>query len=195
MTLYLTFKALEENILHLDQKLPVSKHASRQAPSKLGLNPGSSISVRQAVLALVTKSANDAAVVLAETLGKGSEAHFASLMTHHAHQLGMPNTVFKNASGLPHKHQITTARDMATLSRALYKHFPDYFKVFKEQKFAYKGQVHANHNHLLEIINVLLPLFWEGNPSKPVTKKWNTFWKPPMQNFQTEKINMPPWMT
>lgn len=149
MTLYLTFQALRDKRLHLDQMLPVSKHASRQSPCKLWLKPGSFISVRQAILGAVTKSANDATAVLAEALGGGSEAHFASKMTSCAHQLGMKNTVFKNASGLPSKHQITTARDMATLSRALYKHFPEYFKVFKEQKFSYKGQVHANHNHLL----------------------------------------------
>jgi len=149
MTLYLTFQALRDKRLHLDQMLPVSKHASRQSPCKLWLKPGSFISVRQAILGAVTKSANDATVVLAEALGRGSETQFATKMTRCAHQLGMKNTVFKNASGLPNKHQITTARDMATLSRALYKHFPEYFKVFKEQKFSYKGQVHANHNHLL----------------------------------------------
>lgn len=149
MTLYLTFKALREGRLTLDKKLPVSKWATKASPSKLWLKAGSTLTVRQAILALVTKSANDAAVVLAEALGKGSETHFATLMTHQARQLGMSKTVFKNAHGLPNKQQITTARDMATLSRSLYKHFPEYFKFFKEPKFVYKGQVHANHNHLL----------------------------------------------
>lgn len=149
MTLYLTFKALKENRLKLFQKLPISQHASHQQPSKLGLKQGSTITVQEAILALVTKSANDAAVALAETLGGGSELHFAHLMTQQAVKLGMTQTVFKNASGLPHKGQTTTARDMATLSQSLYKHFPKEFKYFKEKHFAYKGQVHRNHNHLL----------------------------------------------
>lgn len=149
MTLYLTFKALREGRLTFNQHLPVSKRATLASPSKLWLKAGSTITVRDAILALVTKSANDAAVVLAETLGNGSEPHFATKMTHQARHLGMSNTVFKNAHGLPNKAQVTTARDMATLSRCLYKHFPEYFKFFKEPKFVYKGQVHANHNHLL----------------------------------------------
>ena len=149
MTLYLTFKALREGRLTFNQELPVSKRATLVEPSKLWLKAGSTITVRHAILALVTKSANDAAVALAEALGNKSEPHFALKMTHQARQLGMSNTVFKNAHGLPHKAQVTTARDMATLSQCLYKHFPEYFKFFKEQKFAYKGQVHANHNHLL----------------------------------------------
>jgi len=149
MTLYLTFKALLEKKLKPHQKLPISQYASHQKPSKLGLKAGTMITVRDAILGLVTKSANDAAVVLAEALGKGSEDTFAHMMTQQARRLGMTSTVFKNASGLPDKQQITTARDMATLSRSLYKHFPEYFKVFKEQKFVYKGQVHQNHNHLL----------------------------------------------
>lgn len=149
MTLYLTFQALREGRLRLDQKLPVSKHAAQQAPCSLWLKQGTSIAVRHAILGLVTKSANDASVVLAEALGKGSEAHFAKLMTQQARKLGMSKTIFANASGLPNKKQVTTARDMATLSRALYRHFPEYFKFFKEKQFAYKGTVHKNHNHLL----------------------------------------------
>lgn len=149
MTLYLTFKALREKRLALNQKLPVSKHATLAAPSKLGLTAKSTITVIQAIRALATKSANDAAVVLAEKLGKGSEPHFATLMTHQARYLGMSRTIFKNAHGLPNKEQVTTARDMAILSRCLYKHFPEYYKFFKEPDFAYKGQVHKNHNTLL----------------------------------------------
>ncbi len=149
MTLYLTFQALREGKFKMDQKIPVSKHATKQEPSNLWLKQGTSITVRQAILGLVTKSANDAAVVLAEALGKGSEPHFAKLMTQKARNLGMAKTIFKNASGLPNKQQITTARDMATLSRALYLHFPEYFKFFKEKEFAFKGTVHKNHNHLL----------------------------------------------
>lgn len=148
MTLYMTFKAIKEKKLSPHQTLPVSHHASKQAPSKLGLNPGSRITVRDAILALVTKSANDAAVVLAEALAE-TEAKFAQLMTRQAQKLGMTKTIFKNASGLPNMQQVTTARDMATLSRSLYKHFPDFFHLFKTQKFVHKGVVHGNHNKLL----------------------------------------------
>lgn len=149
MTLYLTFKALREQKLKLNQKLYVSHHAARQAPSKLGLTPGTTITVKQAILALVTKSANDAAVVLGESLGKGSEQLFSLLMTKEAQRIGMTRTIFKNASGLPHIKQITTARDMAILSLMLYKDFPEYFRYFKEQSFVYNGQTHRNHNKLL----------------------------------------------
>ncbi|MBS0271627.1 MAG: D-alanyl-D-alanine carboxypeptidase [Proteobacteria bacterium] len=149
MTLYLTFKALRDGKLTLKQKLPVSKFASKQSPCKLWLKPGTTISVRDAILGLITKSANDAAAVLGEALGNGSEAKFAQIMTSQAQKLGMSKTIFKNASGLPHKQQVTTARDMATLSRALYKHFPDYFPLFKTKQFTHKGVVHANHNKLL----------------------------------------------
>ncbi len=148
MTLYLTFKALRDKRLKYDQAIPVSKHASVQAPCKLWLKPGSTITVKQAILGVVTKSANDAAVVLAETLGK-TESNFANIMTQQARKLGMSKTVFKNVSGLPHKQQLTTAREMAILSRALYKHFPEFFPLFNTLKFAYKGQVYKNHNHLL----------------------------------------------
>ncbi|OJW53291.1 MAG: hypothetical protein BGO67_00885 [Alphaproteobacteria bacterium 41-28] len=149
MTLYLTFKALKEGRLKPNQELPVSKHAASQPPTKLGLKAGTNITVRQAILGCVTKSANDAAVTIAEALGRGSEAYFANLMTQQARKLRLTATIFKNASGLPNKQQWTTARDMAILSQALYDHFPEYSKVFKEQKFVYKGKVHPNHNHLL----------------------------------------------
>ncbi len=149
MTLYLTFHALRTKKLTLDQKLPVSHYASIQQPCKLWLKKGTFITVRDAILGMVTKSANDASVAVAETLGNGSEELFAKAMTQQARKLGMTNTVFANASGLPHKKQITTARDMATLSRALYKHFPEYFRFFNTPHFAYKGNVHKNHNHLL----------------------------------------------
>lgn len=150
MTLYLTFKALRERKLTFNQKLSVSKHASLAAPCKLWLKPGSTITVHDAIMGMVTKSANDAAIAVAEALGKGSEAHFASLMTQEARRLGMSKTVFRNSHGLPEKIQsVTTARDMAILSQCLYKDFPQYFKFFKEPKFSYKGHVHQNHNRLL----------------------------------------------
>lgn len=149
MTLYLTFKALREKRLTFEQKLPVSKRASLAAPCKLWLKPGAVITVRDAILGMVTKSANDASIAVAEKLAK-SESQFAALMTQQARYLGMSKTVFKNSHGLPEKQQSsTTARDMAILSQRLYKDFPEYFKFFKEPKFAYKGQVHQNHNRLL----------------------------------------------
>jgi D-alanyl-D-alanine carboxypeptidase len=149
MTLYLTFKALRSGKLTMDQKLPVSKLATQQEPCNLWLKRGGTITVRQAIMGLITKSANDASVVLAEALGKGSEKQFAKQMTEQARKLGMKHTVFKNASGLPNRQQVTTAREMALLSQALYKHFPEYYRLFKEKEFNYKGTVHANHNKLL----------------------------------------------
>lgn len=148
MTLYLTFEALEAKKLNLDQRLPVSARAAGMAPSRLGLRAGETLTVRQAILALVTKSANDAAVVLGEALG-GTEAKFAVAMTKRAHELGMSNTTFRNASGLPNSKQVTTARDMATLARALHNDFPQYYHYFKTPSFTFKGITHKNHNRLL----------------------------------------------
>jgi D-alanyl-D-alanine carboxypeptidase len=148
MTLYLAFEALDSGQLKLDQKLPVSTHAASRAPSKLGLIPGDSVAVRDLILALVTKSANDAASVVAEGLG-GSETAFAERMTQKARKLGMKNTVFHNASGLPDPLNRTTARDLATLARALYRDFPDHYHYFATREFVYHGVVHANHNHLM----------------------------------------------
>jgi D-alanyl-D-alanine carboxypeptidase len=150
MTLYLTFEAVETGRLRLDQKLPVSARAANRAPSKLGLDPGDSITVREAILALVTKSANDAASVIAEALGGGSESTFAEKMTLKARKLGMSNTVFRNASGLPDPAQHTTARDLSTLALALYRDFPDEYRYFGTREFHFRGAVHANHNHLMK---------------------------------------------
>jgi D-alanyl-D-alanine carboxypeptidase len=148
MTLYLAFEALDNGQLKLDQKLLVSSHAASRAPSKLGLIPGDSVAVRDLILALVTKSANDAASVVAESLG-GNEISFAERMTQKARKLGMKNTVFHNASGLPDPLNRTTARDLATLARALYRDFPDHYHYFSTREFVYHGTVHANHNHLM----------------------------------------------
>ncbi len=148
MTLYLAFEALDNGQLKLDQQLSVSTHAANRAPSKLGLMPGESVAVRDLILALVTKSANDAASVVAEALG-GSETVFAERMTQKARRLGMKNTVFHNASGLPDPGNRTTARDLATLARALYRDFPDHYHYFSTREFVYHGTVHANHNHLM----------------------------------------------
>lgn len=148
MSLYMVFEALKEGRISLETRMPVSLKASRQAPSKLGLLPGETISIKTAILGLVTKSANDAAVVVAEFLG-GSEEAFARKMTQKARGLGMTKTVFRNASGLPNPSQVTSAKDMAILSRALYRDYPNQYKYFSLKSFNHKGVEHRNHNHLL----------------------------------------------
>lgn len=149
MTLYITFDALEKGLIHMEDKLPVSRRAANMSPSRLGLRPGEKIRVKDAVMAVVVKSANDCAAVLAEGLGY-SEENFAKTMTKVAHELGMKNTTFRNASGLPNKQQKTTARDMALLGAAMYHHFPQYYKLFATKKFTYKNQTIYTHNHLLK---------------------------------------------
>ena len=148
MTLYMAFEALEEGNLTLDQELPVSRRAAGMPASKLGLKRGQTITVRDAILALVTKSANDAAVVMAEALGT-KETRFARKMTKKARKLGMKRTSFRNASGLPNRRQLSTARDMARLARALQRRFPHHYAVFKTKAFSYKGRRYKNHNKLL----------------------------------------------
>ncbi len=149
MTLYMTFDALKNGQLRKNDRMDVSARASAQSPSKLNLRPGGSLRVEDGILALVTKSANDAAVVLAEAIG-GSESHFASMMTQKARELGMSNTRFVNASGLHNPAQMTTARDMATLGLALLRDFPNEYKYFSTASFSYAGAVHQNHNHLMK---------------------------------------------
>ncbi len=148
MTLYLLFEQLEAGKLRLDSQLPVSEHASVQAPTKLGLKPGQTIEVEDAIRGLVTKSANDAAVTVAEAIG-GSEHEFAEMMTAKAHELGMTRTLYRNASGLPNDEQVTTARDQATLGRTIQQRFPRYYKYFSTPSFTWKGETLRNHNHLL----------------------------------------------
>src|SRR5262245_2930834 len=148
MTLYLLFERLDAGKLKLDSPLKVSAHAEDQAPTKLGLEDGESIKVEDAIKGMVTRSANDAAVVVAEALA-GSEDEFAKLMTRKAQALGMTKTVYKNASGLPNDAQVTTARDQAILGRAIQERFPTYYKYFKTQSFAFRGQTISNHNRLL----------------------------------------------
>ncbi len=148
MTLYLLFDALEAHKTSLNARIKVSAHAAGQAPSKLGLKPGQTISVRDAILAIVTKSANDVAVAIGEYLG-GTESAFAQQMTRKAHELGMSRTTFRNASGLPNSGQMTTARDMATLGRALQEHHPEYFSYFSTPSFVWQGRRISNHDHLL----------------------------------------------
>ncbi len=148
MTLYLLFEAMAKGKLKMDTMLRVSEAAAAQAPSKLGLEAGKTISVRDAMLAVVTKSANDMAVVLAEGIA-GSESAFAERMTAKARQIGMKGTRFKNASGLPDPDQVTTARDLATLGMAVLRDYPRQYQVFSTHDFSYDGHVHPNHNKLL----------------------------------------------
>src|SRR5262249_52805344 len=149
MTLYLTFEALNAGKLRLDQYLPVSTEAASKRPTKLHLLAGDTIQVRDLILGVVTKSANDAAAVLAEGLA-GDETAFADRMTVKARQLGMTNTVYRNASGLPDPDQHTTARDMVQLALALYHDFPREYGYFATREFYFRGRVIGNHNHLLE---------------------------------------------
>jgi D-alanyl-D-alanine carboxypeptidase len=151
MTLYLLFERLEAGRLKLDTQLKVSEHAADQAPTKLGLKPGATIAVEDAIKAVVTKSANDAAVAIAENLG-GDEESFAKLMTEKAHALGMSRTTYVNASGLPDDDQNTTAQDQALLGRAIQERFPRYYKYFSTEEFVYRGHAMRNHNHLLGVV-------------------------------------------
>jgi D-alanyl-D-alanine carboxypeptidase len=148
MTIYLTFSALDSGRLSLGDALPVSINALNAPPTKIGLPPGGTVNVRDATMALVTRSANDAAIVLAEALG-GDEATFAQLMTQKARQLGMTSTVYRNASGLPNREQVTTARDLARLAFALMRDFPHYYAVFSVQSYPYRGRILENHNRML----------------------------------------------
>jgi D-alanyl-D-alanine carboxypeptidase len=148
MTLYLLFERLESGKIRLDTPMEVSEFASQQAPTKLGLRPGQTIRVEDAIKGLVTRSANDAAVVIAEALA-GDEEDFARAMTRKARALGMSKTIYKNASGLPDSEQVTTARDQATLGRAIQDRFPKYYRYFSTEAFNYRGRVIRNHNRLL----------------------------------------------
>lgn len=148
MTMYLAFEELSSGRLHPSDMVVVSPHAAAQAPSKLGLRAGDSISVDDAMHAIAVKSANDMAVVLAERIG-GTESRFAALMTLKAQQLGMQNTQFVNANGLPNSRQVSTARDIAILSRAVIRDFPQYYGFFSQEQFTFRGQTMNNHNGLL----------------------------------------------
>ena len=152
MTLYLLFERLDSGKIGLDTQLSVSEHAAEQAPTKLGLKPGQTISVEDAIKGIVTRSANDAAVVIAENLG-GSEEAFARLMTQKAHALGMGHTTYVNASGLPDDDQVTTARDQALLGRAIQDRFPRDYRFFSTTSFVFHGVTIHGHNHLLGSVN------------------------------------------
>src|ERR1700712_4783727 len=148
MTLYLLFERLDTGKMKLDTEMDVSGHASEQAPTKLGLRPGQTIKVEDAIKGLVTRSANDAAVVISEAIA-GDEDDFAKLMTRKARSLGMTRTVYRNASGLPDSDQVTTARDQSTLGRAIQDRFPRYYRYFATSAFHYRGRAIRNHNRLL----------------------------------------------
>jgi D-alanyl-D-alanine carboxypeptidase len=148
MTLYMTFEALRDRRISLNQPVPVSPHAASMEPTKLGLVPGSQLTVEQAILGLVTKSANDAAAALGESLG-GSEDRFAQMMTLRARALGMGRTTFTNASGLPDPDQWTTAHDLAILGRRLINDFPGYYRYFSTPSFTWHRQIIFNHDNML----------------------------------------------
>jgi D-alanyl-D-alanine carboxypeptidase len=151
MTLYLLFERLEAGKIKLDTPLKISEHAAEQAPTKLGVKPGQTLAVEDAIKAVVTKSANDAAVAIGENLG-GDEEQFAKMMTAKAHALGMSRTTYVNASGLPNDDQITTAHDQALLGRAIQERFPRYYRYFSTEQFVYHGHAMRNHNHLLGVV-------------------------------------------
>jgi D-alanyl-D-alanine carboxypeptidase len=148
MTLYLLFERLDAGKMKLDTEMQVSEHASEQAPTKLDLRPGQTIRVEDAIKGLVTRSANDAAVVIAEAIA-GDEGDFAKLMTRKARALGMTKTVYRNASGLPDDEQVTTARDQSMLGRTIQDRFPRYYRYFSTTAFNYRGRSIRNHNRLL----------------------------------------------
>ncbi|GHE58953.1 penicillin-binding protein [Camelimonas fluminis] len=148
MTLYMLFEQLEQGRMRLDTPLRVSAHAASMPPSKLGVRPGGTISVENAIKALVTRSANDIASAIGENIG-GSEARFAQMMTRKARALGMTGTVYVNASGLPDTRQITTARDLGILARAVQDRFPQYYGYFSTRSFQFGSQTIGNHNRLL----------------------------------------------
>ena len=149
MTLYVLFDFLESGKLTNQSQLKVSRIAASRSPSKLYLEEGSNIKVEDAVMALIIKSANDVATVVAENIS-GTEKEFAKLMTKYARELGMSNTTFKNASGLPNRAQLTSVRDISILSHALISNFPEKYKLFKKEKFTYKGKVYKTHNRLMQ---------------------------------------------
>lgn len=149
MTLYLAFQAIENGVIRLDTPLSVSAKAAGQSPTKLGLKAGQTVRAYDAIMGLVTQSANDAAVVLAEAMG-GTTERFAEMMVVQARALGMRRTIFQNPNGLPDPEQITCARDMAILGYALIYHYPGFYPYFGHNSFVYKGRSYNNHNNLMK---------------------------------------------
>lgn len=149
MTLYILFDYLDKNKIKMNTKMKVSEVAASRSPSKLYLKVGSMISVEDAVMALIIKSANDVATVVAEHISE-TERDFAKLMTKYAKKIDMTKTTYKNASGLPNRAQLTTARDISVLSHAIIFNFPNYYKLFKKEKFVWQGKTYRNHNKLMK---------------------------------------------
>ncbi|MBV8683056.1 MAG: D-alanyl-D-alanine carboxypeptidase [Caulobacteraceae bacterium] len=148
MTFYMAFEALASGRLHLDDEIVVSPFAAAQPPTKLGLRAGERISVRDAMYAMAVHSANDMAMALAEKIG-GTSSNFAAMMTLKAHQLGMENSRFVNPNGLPDNRHVSTAHDLAILTRAILHDYPQYYSFFDQQSFTYRGRTYINTNHLL----------------------------------------------
>lgn len=148
MTLYMLFDAMKQGKVKKSTRIRISRHAASMQPSKLGIKAGGSISAEHAIFALVTKSANDVAAAVGEHLA-GTESKFGVMMTKKARSIGMRSTTFKNASGLPNRKQVTTARDMARLGIALREHFPRQYKYFQTRTFKYGRSRYGNHNKLL----------------------------------------------
>ncbi|MBZ9789441.1 D-alanyl-D-alanine carboxypeptidase [Rhizobium sp. 3T7] len=148
MTIYMAFEAINRGKLSWNTPLVMSKYAASRPPTKLGVRAGDSITVRDAILGMITKSANDAAAAMAEKLG-GSESNFARMMTQKARQLGMNRTAFYNASGLPDGRQVTTARDMSTLAVALMRNYPSEYRLFSTASFNFRGRTIRGHNNLM----------------------------------------------
>ncbi|MBX9593815.1 MAG: D-alanyl-D-alanine carboxypeptidase, partial [Roseomonas sp.] len=150
MTVYMALEGLRDGRFQRSSVITVSGTAASMPPSRLGLTSGMTLTVEEAILALVTKSANDAAAALGEFMGGGSELRFAQMMTMRARQLGMTRTAFRNASGLPDLDQVTTARDMALLGRRIIQDFPREYAYFSTPHFVFRGRTHWNHNRLLQ---------------------------------------------
>ena len=149
MTLYLLFEHIENGKIDLNTRLTVSLKAANRPASKLGLRKGQSLTVKDAILAIIVKSANDVATVIAESVG-GNERRFALLMTSKARKIGMSRTTFRNASGLPHRGQMSTAKDMAKLTRSIINNFPGYYHFFSKRSFRFQGRIYRSHNKLLK---------------------------------------------
>jgi D-alanyl-D-alanine carboxypeptidase len=150
MTLYMLFEAIKSGDLDLSDRLTISYFAASRPPTRLGVIAGGSITIEEAILALITRSANDVAAAVGERLGNGSEQRFAQMMTFRARSLGMTRTTFRNASGLPDPDQYTTARDMVLLGRRLLSDFPVFYRYFSTEQFTFRGRTIGNHNHLLQ---------------------------------------------
>jgi D-alanyl-D-alanine carboxypeptidase len=149
MTLYMTFEAMQRGRISLDTRMPVSEFAAAKMPTHLGVPAGDEVTVRDCVLGMVVLSANDCAAIAGEYLAGGSETAFARMMTDKAHALGMTNTTFRNASGLPDEDQVTSARDLVKLAQHLHDDFPQYYRFFSTREFLFRGRLIKGHNHLM----------------------------------------------